>query len=860
MKKHNNYILILIALVTFLLAITLSIVTALLIAPNSKSRLSGEGKDIVIRAIDTLGVDVDENKIFNRISSGSISVGDYVATTLVSSEYLLQGKDDYDFARDLAYILYGDESTDKDVNSIYDSLDSTSRIYVVNEYASDVDVHFALTSNSIDEKGTQVESCEITKPLSGESEYTIGIRQVEGSFDITGDEVRTDFYVDGIVYQATIKYDDSKEDFTVSWDTSGVSEGYHEVKILLRSSDGRGYVVDGGDVLIPHCLEIVNGGVSNGSILASNEDAWYALFVDSGDAYVNFVDLSGDIGVELYDIYGELIGGNDLENSTYEVLRGREQNIPEIEMDTGIIGLRSTYYVHVYRSEGDAELSSEETDAIEYQEITYKMVQTPNVARYDGNYYAVKDCNLALPTPLPVKNNTNDLKDTVVTLVDLSGNEMDMTIDSVTFLPLNGFLNDMKITNVATGNELLVTPVFNTKDLFYGYYITSGIDTIQIEANSIEGYASNIVISDGKNTYFPGDQINLVSGENEITVSINSFADITKEYKIFILYGNDNGDFYEKTLTNFPVSYYDGLWLLHSLHPNYVFEAYNTNLDYYTVLDNEDNADRNLASCYSHPGWTVESSPVYDGGGWKQAKYDVVNYFLDPRNFLNQRNIFTFEKLSFDANAQTVEGVRSMLKGSFMDTDELDYAQIIYDAGKTANVSPYFLASRILQEMGYNGESLLCQGKLPGYEGYYNFYNIGSTPDPSIENGALINGAKYAMWGRDPEGQTITEEEASLMLPWNSVDRAITGGALWIASRYTSAGQDTLYFQKFDVIDNEDGLYIHQYAQNISMANTEGARYFDSYASIGMIDQNFVFIIPVYENMPYTYGYLPEPY
>ena len=95
------------------------------------------------------------------------------------------------------------------------------------------------------------------------------------------------------------------------------------------------------------------------------------------------------------------------------------------------------------------------------------------------------------------------------------------------------------------------------------------------------------------------------------------------------------------------------------------------------------------------------------------------------------------------------------------------------------------------------------------------------------------------------------------MLPWNSVDRAITGGALWIASRYTAAGQDTLYFQKFDVINNEDGLYMHQYAQNISMAYTEGARYFAGYASIDMLDQPFTFVIPVYEDMPDYYGAMP---
>ena len=159
--------------------------------------------------------------------------------------------------------------------------------------------------------------------------------------------------------------------------------------------------------------------------------------------------------------------------------------------------------------------------------------------------------------------------------------------------------------------------------------------------------------------------------------------------------------------------------------------------------------------------------------------------------------------------------------------------------------------------MGYSGISALCSGTLPGYEGYYNFFNIGSVPDPSVENGALINGARYAMWGSSPDLQTIDESEEALMLPWDNIEDAITGGALWIAQGYIDVGQDTLYFQKFDVISNNDGLYSHQYAQNISMAYSEGQRYYRSYSLSGMIDQPFEFIVPVYSNLPASYGELP---
>ena len=122
----------------------------------------------------------------------------------------------------------------------------------------------------------------------------------------------------------------------------------------------------------------------------------------------------------------------------------------------------------------------------------------------------------------------------------------------------------------------------------------------------------------------------------------------------------------------------------------------------------------------------------------------------------------------------------------------------------------------------------------------------------------MINGAKYAQWGNDWEAKEITDKEASYLLPWNSVERSIKGGAIWIAAGYIEKGQNTLYFQKFDVLDDGTDRYNHQYAQNLMMAYSEGRRYYRSYESIGMTDAGFEFIIPIYNNMPESYGRLPE--
>ena len=41
------------------------------------------------------------------------------------------------------------------------------------------------------------------------------------------------------------------------------------------------------------------------------------------------------------------------------------------------------------------------------------------------------------------------------------------------------------------------------------------------------------------------------------------------------------------------------------------------------------------------------------------------------------------------------------------------------------------------------------------------------------------------------------------------------------------------------------------------MAYTEGARYFSGYASIDMLDKPFIFLIPVYDDMPSEFGVMP---
>ena len=820
--------------------------------PYKKPDTSKE--DIVLRTAGLVDDTEATYKVMYRIGSGFYTVGDYAISTFTSPDYLINGRTDEEFASDVSMVLHG-EADQEEVEEALSMLSGNSRMYVINEIFRNEDSDLKASGRVSSDPGDSFTDCVLTSSLEGEGGVTLGIRKVEGSFNTTGDGVRTDFFVDGICYQGNINISDGGEgqrDFVMSWNSDGVGAGHHEVLVLLRSSDGRGTVLTGGDIYVPNVMTLVNNNVQPGTIAEGSQASWYVLDAQDSNAYINFVNLSGDIRASIYNAYGNYIGNNDIAGTDCEILRALRQDIDAISEDTGLSGVTNTFYIKVERGA----LNENHTGS-----VSYTMVQSREVAYYDGGLVAVIGVPGIDPSVSPVDVAAQDYYGHDVSVQDMSNNVLTVKYEDLSFIPLNGVLDDFDVSMTGTGIDLAYVPSFSPRYFDYGYMTLDDMSEFTVNASSREGnfatLSASLQTSSGTEQIPLGGTFSFAPGENKLTVSVSSFDGITNEYSLYVLIGDDAGTFSEDTLSAFPVSYGSGLWLLHSLHPDYIFTPYETGLDFYTVLDYEDSGSRSLANIYSNPSWTDSSSPEYDGGGWHAATNEAVRYFLDPRNYLDQTHIFSFEALSFREQVQTEDGVRSMISGSFMDTSDPDYAQLIYDAGQTAGVSPYLIASRIIQEMGYNGQSQLCSGTLPGYEGYYNFFNIGSTPNPSVENGALINGARYAMWGSSPDLETIDEDEAALLLPWDNIPDAITGGALWISRSYISVDQDTLYFQKFDVVNNNDGLYQHQYAQNISMAYMEGVRYFRSYAACGMLDEPFEFIIPVYTGLPDSFGQMP---
>lgn len=315
----------------------------------------------------------------------------------------------------------------------------------------------------------------------------------------------------------------------------------------------------------------------------------------------------------------------------------------------------------------------------------------------------------------------------------------------------------------------------------------------------------------------------------------------------------------------FPESYKNALIELHEKYPYWQFKAYHTGLDWNTAVANESAVGLNLITNSKSSGWKsyasgaydylTDSFVVYDGSTWVTASEAAVRYYMDPRNFLDARGIFQFESLEYQGNYQTQDGVEQILYNTPMyktkysyDTDAgktkyLLYSKTFMKAAKQSGVSPYHLASRAKQEVVTSSTTMSTSvsGTVSGYEGIYNFYNIGATHSTAA-GGAVRNGLKWA------------SSDTTYQRPWTNRKKAIIGGGIYIGENYITRGQNTLYLQKFNMTPTS--TYSHQYMANIEAPNSEATKTNTAYGS-SKESMAIVFSIPVYQNMPASASDVP---
>ncbi len=455
------------------------------------------------------------------------------------------------------------------------------------------------------------------------------------------------------------------------------------------------------------------------------------------------------------------------------------------------------------------------------------------------------------------------------------------------------------------------------------------------------------------------------------------------------------------TAQNFPESYKDYLRQLHAMYPNWIFEAYHTGLDWNTAVSAEMQIPRSLISTNSISSyksiedgaydWNTSTWTGFDGSSWVAASREILSYYMDPRNSLDEVYIFSFMSHYYDPSIQTREGLTQMVQGTFLggdviyggsssgtavsggsstgstsgptssgsssviiqgqsssgpdtslsgpgvyssggtsanptvttgsDTVELhgpvasisrnstallgtsvivgampgsdesgtvvsapvsggaaanpeesgsqtivssdgpvspvvisgsgspavvspsgstysnskSYVDMIMEAAEQSGVSPYVLAAMILQEQGTNGTGNSISGTVSGYEGYYNYFNVGAYAANGLT--AVQRGLWYA------------SQNDSYGRPWTDPEKSIVGGAQFYGQSYVDAGQNTFYLKKFNV--QGSNMYEHQYMTNVDGAAAEASFFAEAYTD-SMRQLPLRFSIPVYYNMPDT--------
>jgi len=315
-----------------------------------------------------------------------------------------------------------------------------------------------------------------------------------------------------------------------------------------------------------------------------------------------------------------------------------------------------------------------------------------------------------------------------------------------------------------------------------------------------------------------------------------------------------------KTL-GFPESYWEKLAVLKTAHPNWEFRVINTKLNFDEAVKSLNIADKSLVQLSASNNYAYLSTDsasfdyykdkyiAYDSIGssnaWYNANYDTIAYYLDPRNFLIDMHIFQFEGLKYE-NSLTDEELSTTISSVFKDDYLNKYTNDFITAGKESKVNPVYLATLSKQEVGGSTTpTSAISGTVEGYAGYYNFYNIGAS---NGEN-PVLRGLAFAS-----ANDVLTQR------PWNSEYKAIVGGALWIYNHYIGYGQDTSYFQKWNVVNNylkDEGIitnpfanFTHQYMSNIMAPSSEARTTYKSYYKTGILDSKFIFYIPIFDNMP----------
>lgn len=315
----------------------------------------------------------------------------------------------------------------------------------------------------------------------------------------------------------------------------------------------------------------------------------------------------------------------------------------------------------------------------------------------------------------------------------------------------------------------------------------------------------------------------------------------------------------------FVKSYCPYLYYLHSKYPNWTFTADKINNTLDKVASEEEGK---VVLQTANSNYWYNTKPIE--GDYYYVKGNVISSFMDPRNSLFEGRIFQFLDLE---ESKDIYNDVALKKVSGTSGNLINYISEYKDAASNNGINALHIMARSKQEgantvtySSVTGLYTTSTGRtsVQGYslDGYYNFYNIQAFADGTYSF-TVQRGLAYAAGflsdesciSQDSSGLAYYDEDLcgvlSYQRPWNTPAKAISGGAEFIASSYVKKGQDTLYYQKFNVASySQYNKYTHQYMTNLYAPASESNTMYSAYNAGSLLNSSFNFVIPVYDDMP----------
>jgi bifunctional autolysin len=204
-------------------------------------------------------------------------------------------------------------------------------------------------------------------------------------------------------------------------------------------------------------------------------------------------------------------------------------------------------------------------------------------------------------------------------------------------------------------------------------------------------------------------------------------------------------------------------------------------------------------------------------GKWQNATLSEIKNAMNTA-VLSKDSTQKYQFLRLDKSQDlSTENLNKLLQGKGILEGQ---GAAFKEVAKTYNINEVYLISHALLETG-NGTSTLANGgdvinnkvNTKATTKYYNMFGIGAYDSDAVRQGFIR--AKQ-------EG-------------WNTVRKAIIGGAKFIANSYIHQGQNTLYKMRW----NPSNPGTHQYATDVNWAKHNATRIKGFYDSMGQVGKFF---------------------